>query len=316
MFDWIKKIKHQILHSIPVRTAVVVSKKIVLPGFDGQSVHDVARFFYEAIYHGAVLDRAAAISFKFLLAVFPAIIVLLSLIPYIPVDNLQDTIMVTAKSLMPHDAYSLIESTLENLISKKHSTLLSIGFILVLFFASNTIQAILDGLNSSYNLKQKQSSFHQRLISMGLIIALPILMALALIIMGLSGFIIDYLHINALLGSDLTYFGLKLLKWVLSISLILISISTLYNVANVNKKKWKFVSAGASLSTLGVIIVSVGFAYYVNNFGTYNKLYGSLGALLVTLMWIYINFITILVGFELNTSITRAEKQGKELFNS
>jgi membrane protein len=315
MKDWIEKIKQRILNSIAVRTAIVVSKKIVLPGFDGQSVYDVSRFFFEAIMRGSIPDRAAAISFKFLLAFFPAIIVLISLIPYIPVENLQDTVMHTAKNLMPQDAYGLIESTLENLLSKKYSTLISIGFILVLYFASNTIQAILDGLNASFNLSQRQSPIHQRLVSLGLLIALPIMMALALVIMGLSGFVINYLRINDLLGNYLTYYGLELLKWILSAGLILLSISTLYNVANVNKRQWRFISAGASLSTIGVIVVSLGFAYYVNNFGSYNKLYGSLGALLATLIWIYINFMTILVGFELNTSISKAHRLGQQLFN-
>lgn len=315
MKDWIEKIKQRILHSVAVRTAVVVSKKIVLPGFDNQSVYDVSRFFFEALSHGSIPDRAAAISFKFLLAFFPAIIVLISLIPYIPVDNLQETVMNTAENLMPQDAFGLIESTLENLLSKKYTTLISIGFIFVLYFASNTIQAILDGLNASYNLSQIRKPFQERLISLGLLIALPITMGLALLIMGLSGFVIDYLRINDLLGNYLTYYGLELLKWVLSAALILLSISTLYNVAHTNKRKWKFISAGASLSTAGVIIVSLGFAFYVNNFGNYNKLYGSLGALLVTLMWIYINFITILVGFELNTSISKAHRLGQQLFN-
>lgn len=315
MKDWIEKIKQRILNTTVVKSTVLVSRKIVLPGFDGQSLYDVSRFFFEAISHGSIPDRAAAISFKFLLAFFPAIIVLISLIPYIPVDNLQETVMNTAKNLMPQDAYGLIESTLENLLSKKYSTLISIGFIFVLYFASNTIQAILDGLNASYNLSQKRKPFQERLISLGLLIALPITMGLALIIMGLSGFVIEYLRINDLLGSSLTYYGLELLKWILSAALILISISTLYNVAHVNKREWKFISAGASLSTFGVIIVSLGFAFYVNNFGNYNKLYGSLGALLVTLMWIYLNFITILVGFELNTSISKAHRLGQELFN-
>jgi membrane protein len=315
MKEWIEKIKQRILGSVLVRTAVIISKKIVLPGFDGQSAYDVSRFFFEAITRGSIPDRAAAISFKFLLAFFPAIIVLISLIPYIPVENLQETVMHTAKELMPQDAYGLIESTLENLLSKKYSTLISIGFIFVLYFASNTVQSILDGLNASYNLTQNQRPIQQRLVSLGLLIALPITMALALVIMGLSGFVIDYLRINDLFGNYLTYYGLELLKWLLSASLIFLSISTLYNVANVNKRQWKFISAGASLSTIGVIIVSLGFAYYVNNFGNYNKLYGSLGALLVTLMWIYINFMTILVGFELNTSISKAQRLGQELFN-
>ncbi len=309
-----EKIKNYIVHSAVVQSSIALSKNIILPGFDGQSIFNVARFFYEAIARSSVLDRAAAISFKFILAIFPALIVLLTLIPYIPIDNFQESLMNFFQQLMPAEAYGLISETLDSLVNKKYSTLLSVGFILGLYFGSNTVQAILDGLQASYHIEKKYSNWKQRLISLGLIVSLPILTAVALFILAISGFILDYLHIHDLIGDDRTLFVLQIFKWFLSALLIMISISTLYNAASPGQGRWRLFSAGATLSTLGVLIVSAGFAFFVNNFGTYNKLYGSLGAVLVTLLWVYINFITILVGFELNTSIAKAKKYGRELF--
>lgn len=311
----IEKLQAKFLRSRFVRMIVVLSKKIVLPGFDGQNIFSVARFFYEAVTRSSIPNRAAAISFKFLLAIFPALIVLLTLIPYIPIDNFQDTILETFAILMPADAYNLIAETLDSLVNRKYSTLLSVGFLLGLYFGSNTVQAILDGLHASHHIEHYYSPLKQRLFSLGLVITLPILAALALLVMAISGFIFEYLHVTDLIGTELNLTVLKVLKWIVSAFLIMLSISFLYNVADVKRKRWKTFSAGATVSTLGVIIVSLGFAFFVNNFGTYNKLYGSLGALLVTLVWIYVNFIALLVGFELNTSISKARRYGQELYN-
>lgn len=308
----VKKIKIWFLKSSPVQALIAWSKRIVLPGFDGQSIFTVARFFYEALIHSSVLDRAAAISFKFILAIFPALIVVLTLIPFIPIDDFQETLLSFFQNLMPADAYNVISDTLNSLIKQKYSTLLSVGFVLGLYFGSNTVQAILDGLHASYHIQKRYSVWKQRLVSLGLVILLPILAAIALLLMGVSGFVLDYMHFREFFGSDLTITFLKILKWILSALVILLSISFLYNVADVGRRKWRVFSAGASLCTLGILIVSGGFAFFVNNFGTYNKLYGSLGAVLVTLIWIYANFITILIGFELNASISKAHKLGQE----
>lgn len=309
-----EKIKNKVLQSQPVQNGLELSKQIILPGFEGQSIYSVARFFYEAVTHSSVIDRAAAISFKFILAIFPALIVLLTLIPYIPIANFQDSLLAFFQQLMPADAYNIVADTLNSLINKKHSTLLSVGFLLGLYFGSNTVQAILDGLHASHNIEEKYSGWKQRLISLGLVIVLPILAAIALIVLGVGGVVLEYAHVKDVIGSRLTVTILQVLKWLLSALVIALSISFLYNVADVGKRKWRVFSAGANLSTIGVLIVSAGLAFFVNNFGTYNKLYGSLGAILVTLVWIFANFITILVGFELNTSISKARKQGQEIF--
>lgn len=311
----LEKLKTKFVQSVPVQTSITLAKKIVLPGFEGQSIFTVARFFFEAITHTSVLDRAAAISFKFMLAIFPALIVILTLIPFIPIENFQESLLHFFQNLMPAEAYELISETLNSLVNKKYSTLLSLGFILGLYFGSNTVQAILDGLHASHHIDTEYSVWKQRLISLGLVILLPIFSALALIIFGVGGYVIDYLHLQDLIGSTLTLVILEFMRWVLTILVIEITISFLYNVADLSKHRWRIFSAGANLSTFGVLLVSAGLAYFVNNFGTYNKLYGSLGAVLVTLVWIYANFITILIGFELNASISKARKHGKEIYN-
>lgn len=310
----LNKIKFRILRSAPVQSAIALSKQIVLPGFDQQNIYHVSRFFFEAVTKTSIPNRAAAISFKFLLAIFPALIVLLTLIPYIPIENFQESVLQLFAMLMPADAYNLIAETLDSLVNRKYSTLLSVGFLLGLYFGSNTVQAILDGLHASHHIDHYYSPFKQRLFSLALVVVLPILAALALVVMTLSGFILDYLHITELIGNQLTLFVLKVFKWIISAFLIMLAISFLYNIADVKRKRWKMFSAGATVSTLGIIVVSLGFAFFVNNFGTYNKLYGSLGALMVTLVWIYVNFIAMLVGFELNTSIAKARKHGQELY--
>src|SRR6056297_3524617 len=157
----VEKIKIWLLKSAPVQTLLTWSKRIVLPGFDGQSIFTVARFFYEALTQSSVLDRAAAISFKFILAIFPALIVLLTLIPYIPIDNFQETLLNFFKNLMPADAYGVVSDTLNSLINQKYSTLLSVGFLLGLYFGSNTVQAILDGLHASYHVQKQYSVWKQ-----------------------------------------------------------------------------------------------------------------------------------------------------------
>ncbi len=310
----IKRFKLRIYRSEFVQSGIALSKKIVLPGFDQQNIFHVSRFFYEAITRTSIPNRAAAIAFKFLLAVFPALIVILTLIPYIPIENFQDSVLQFFAMLMPADAYNLIAETLDSLVNRKHSTLLSVGFLLGLYFGSNTVQAILDGLHASHHIEQAYSPLKQRLFSLALVIILPILTAFALIVMTLSGFVLEYLHITDLIGSQRTVTFLNILKWIISAFLIMLAISFLYNVADVKRKRWKMFSAGATVSTIGIIVVSIGFAFFVNNFGTYNKLYGSLGGVMVTLMWIYFNFITMLVGFELNTSISKARKHGQELY--
>jgi membrane protein len=280
---------------------------------DGYSFWRFFSFTVEAFAKGKLATRAAAISFRLFLAFFPAIIVLLTLIPYVPVENFQQSLFDSIRFYFPGDTFSLFESTFEDLIHQKHSALLSVGFVLVLFYASNSINGILIGFNESYHLERKNHPIMMRVSSIILIFVLGFLMTLAVTLIVFSEVIFNYLHELGVIG-DRGYIPiLSLADWGISLLLIYAIVSTLYNVGARRKlRKWKFWNAGATVATVSFLLTSMGFAYFVNNFSSYNKLYGSLGSLLVLLIWLNVNCMIVLIGFDLNVSIRKAKRELSE----
>lgn len=289
-----------------VRIGKVIAMRLKPWGFEGLSLYSVAAFFIEGIQKGAIATRAAAISFRFFLAVFPVIIMLLSLIPIIPVEDFQENLFLSIKGFFPGDTFSLVESTVEDLVNKSHNTVFSIGFILSVFYASNSVNAILLGFNESYNIADKGNVLIIRLASVLLMLILGIFIFVAVVLIIFSGVAFDWLVGKGLVSQENVVL-LQLAKWVISLILIYMSITILYNVGDFEHRKWKTFSAGATLTTLLLILTSLGFAWFVNNFASYNKLYGSIGTFLLLLIWINLNSSILLIGFELNTSILKAK---------
>ncbi len=278
-------------------------------GFQGLSLLYVSRFFAEAIMKGQLATRASAISFRLFLAFFPAIIMLLTMIPYIPIANFQESLFDSIRGFFPGDTFSLFEETLDDLINQKHSGLLSIGFVLVIYYASNSINAILIGFNTSYHIDEKHHPVMMRIASIVLIFVLGFFMLLAVVLILFSGTAFEYLHQIGIIG-DRGYIPiLNFAKWIVSVALMYAIISTLYNFGARRKvRHFRFLNAGATFATFCFVMTSIGFAYFVSNFSSYNKLYGSLGTLLVLLIWLNINCVIILMGFELNASIKKAHR--------
>jgi membrane protein len=295
-----------------VQKSIAFLKSIKPWGFQGLSLWYVASFFVEGITKGSLGTRAAAISFRLFMAFFPGIILLLSLIPHIPIENFQDNLFDSIRGFFPGDTFSLFESTLDDLINKKHNALLSIGFILTIYYASNSINAILLGFNESYHIEERGHPIVMRVASIVLIFVLGIMMITAVTLIIFSGTAFDYLHSKGIIG-DRGYIPiLNFAKWVISLFLIYAVISTLYNVGNGRKRRrWRFFNVGSTFATIFFILTSIGFAYFVNNFAQFNRLYGSLGTLMVLLMWLNFNSMIILMGFDLNTSISKAKRTWK-----
>jgi membrane protein len=302
---WVKRI----LSLKGIKKAIQFLKQVKPPGFQGLSLWYVSSFFVEAVVKGQLATRASAISFRLFLAFFPAIIMLLTLIPFIPIDNFQASLFDSIRGFFPGDTFSLFEETLDDLINQKHSALLSLGFVLVIYYASNSINAILIGFNDSYHIEEKNHPVMMRIASIVLIFVLGFFMLLAVLIMVFSGTLFNYLHEIRIIG-DRGYLPiLNFAKWVVSVSLIYVIISTLYNVGVRRKlKNFRILNAGATLATLSFVVTSIGFAYFIENFSSYNKLYGSLGTLLVLLIWLNINCVIVLMGFDLNVSIRKARR--------
>jgi membrane protein len=306
-----KKITDKFLQFKPIEVVIRVSKKLVLPGFDGMPLYNVASFFFRDLWNGSINARASALSFSFFLALFPGILFFFTLIPYIPIHGFQDTLLVMLKGIIPKDAYNASLTTLEDIIKRPHGNLLSIGFIAALFFATSGITGIMDAFNNSIHIAESRSFFKQRLsaILLGLILSILIIITITLIIAGTA--FLDYLVKKGYLQSDFTYYVLIVSKWIIITAMFFFIISFLYYYAPAKHARFRFISAGSSLTTILFILTSLGFNFYISHFSQYNKLYGSIGALIIILMWIYINSIVLLLGFELNASIMNAKKRIK-----
>jgi membrane protein len=239
------------------------------------------------------------------LAIPPLLIVFLSVIPFVPIDNFQESIMIYLDRAMPGDTFSLVESTLDDLVNKKQETLISLSFLLTLFFSTNAVQALLDGFSHSYNLDKTHGIVLQYVRSFGLLFVFSLTIVLGVILITISGPVFQYLQDLDIIGGDVVVFFLEVAKWILVIVLFEIAISVLYRAGH--SGKWRAINAGASFATLGLIIVSSLFAWYVNNFGNYNKLYGSVGTVLVVMLWLYLNTIVLILGFEINAGIEKAK---------
>lgn len=294
-----KELIEKIRYSVPINFIRNTAKKIVLPGFEGMSLYEGTKFTLEAFMRSDIATKSASISFRLFIALFPTVILILSLVPYIPIDDFQENLIGQLFSILPDTAYQFISGTVEDLVMKKHTAVLSIGFILTLYYASNMINAILNTLSSSYQIEVKRNPIKQRLISFILMIAISVLMLSGFAIIFFGEAYLDFVVSDWEDMGDFAKVAISIVKYIAVILLFIIAISTLYNVALIERKKWKIISSGASLATLGIILASLGFSYFVNNFGAYNKLYGSIGSLIVFLISINVSSTILIVGFEL-----------------
>lgn len=213
--------------------------------------------------------------------------------------------------VLPHDAFELMEHTLDDLINRKQQTLISLSFLLLLFYSSNAIAAILDGFSHSYHDTRDHGLVMQYVLSFGLMVVLSLLVVVGVGLIAFSGPVLSHLRRIELIDNSFTVFIIEVLKWIIVVLLFQTGISLLYRAGT--KGKWSAFNAGATFATVGLIIVSSLFAWFVNSFGSYNKLYGSVGSILVVMLWFYFNNIVLLVGFEINTSIQQAKGKNIQL---
>jgi membrane protein len=297
--------------SKPVRFVENFAHSIVFPGFNGMSLYDVIVFFIRGIQKGAITSRASSFSFNFFLAVFPAIIFFFTIIPYIPIAGFQDTLLELLRDFIPEKVYGAVEETLFDIIKRPHGGLLSVGFILAMYFSTNSINSLIESFNQTYHTIETRSAFKQRLVSILLVLILSVLVIVAIVLMIVGPIVLRFLVSKDIFHNDFTLRLIIIGKWIIVVALFFFAFSFLYYLAPAKRSRFHFISAGSTLATLLTILTSVGFNYYANNFIRYNSLYGSIGTLMIVMLWIYFNAIIVLVGFELNASIYRARDERK-----
>lgn len=293
-----------------------ISRKIVLPGFEGLSLYDVSVFFIRGVTKGTLSIRASSFSYSFFLALFPAIIVMFTIIPYIPINHFQDTLMELMREFIPQKAYIAVEGTLFDIVKQHHGGLLSLGFILALYFSTSGIHSLIQSFNQTYHTIETRSWIRIRIVSLFLSLVLSFLLFLAITLITFGPMVLRYIDQRGWLGASSLFYILYFGKWLITIALLFFAFSFLYYFAPAKRRHFRFISAGSTLSTFLTILTSIGFNFYVNNFSKYNTLYGSIGTLMIVLVWIYFNAFIVLLGFELNASIFNAKKgKGKALYN-
>ncbi len=300
------------LYSTSNRRVIRWSQRIVLPGFEGFSLYHISRFFFLALQQGQIVTRASAIAFKLFLAFFPAMIMLLTLIPFIPITDFQAMLLANFKAMLPNEVYAFIEGLLHDLVVKKHSTLLSVSTITGLYLASNSMDAILDGFSASYHVTRWHGALKQRLLSLGLLVALTVMMVIAMALLSLSSWAISLINDSGYVLSQLEHYGLLAVKWGVTMLMILVSISLLYNAGDPNARRFRLITPGAILAVALTLLLSQALVFFFGHITDYNALYGSIGAILAVQLWIYFNMIVLLIGFELNASISRARLDSSE----
>ncbi len=288
------------------RRAISRAKQISLPGFESIPIYDVVVFFVRGIQRGALTTRASSIAFHFALASLPLIIYLFTLIPHIPISNFQEGLMSMVESMLPSNVFQLLESTLRDMFIKRRALQL-FGILIALYFATNAINVLIVAFNNTYHAIETRSWMERRAIAAFLVIIMFILMVTAISLIIFSRSAINLLEDKEIIQKSLTLYIFRIGKWIVIIALIYSALSFLYWLGPSRKMKWKFYSAGSSLASVLVILTSLIFSFIINNFGQFNRFYGSIGTLMVILLWLYFNSIALLIGFELNASIKGAK---------
>lgn len=259
----------------------------------------VLGFFMVKLPDEAITTKASAIAFNFFIALVPAFIVLFSLIPYIPIDNLQEEIMAFMESAIPLYAFETISDTLKDVVSVKRGGLLSLTFVITIYFASNGFSALLAALDPS------GSFWEQKLKSFGLMFLVTLLVVVGVSISILSELVYVYFEERIAQLSGFENASLTVLKWLMLVLLTYVSVALMYYTGTPKSQRLSFFSPGASLSTVTILLISFGYGYYVENFAEYNRFYGSLGALIFTMLWMYFCALVLMIWHVYNMSHAR-----------
>lgn len=295
------------------------TKVMILPGFSPLPVYTVASFFFQEIGKDELVNKATSLAYNFMLAIFPAIIFIFTLIPYVPIDHFQDQLMNLIALVLPVEAYDAVKTTLLDIVSNQNSKLLSFGFLLALIFSTNGVHTLMQAFNKSSLITETRPWLKQRFVALNLTVLISFALIFGLIIMTIGESVLEFLKTELRFKDSFWLHVINLGRWFILVVVYFFTISILYRYGPANAKKWRFFSAGSWMATILAVITFWGFSYYINNFGNYNKLYGSIGTLIVLMIWLYLNSLIILVGFELNASIDLSKRSiriVKPQFNS
>lgn len=293
-----------------IEKIVNLGKRIKVPGLEGMTFYDLLYMYIVGIVRGGLTSRAGGISYSFFMAIFPFMLFMLTLIPYIPVEGFQDSFMEMISEAVPSKTYNAVVPILEDIAKNKYGGLLSFGFLVSIFLMTNGVNAIFGGFEYSYHVTEVRSVVKGYIVSLGTSLLMSVLLILTVVVTILFKFGLDFLIQKGWLSDPFLWLGN--IRYLIFIFMIFTTVSLLYYFGTKEGKESSFFSAGAILTTVLYILTFYAFGIYVDKFAKYNELYGSIGTLLIMMLFIWLNSIILLLGFELNASMNKLRQSSKE----
>ncbi|HSM62350.1 MAG TPA: YihY/virulence factor BrkB family protein [Gillisia sp.] len=286
------------------------TSKVRLPGLEGLTLHDLWVIYSRGIIEGTFSTRASSIAFSFFMALFPFLLFVLNLIPYIQfIDDFQLQFLVFMDSLLPPTTSEFFDDVFYDIASTPRGGLLSVTFILSIFLMTNGVNSIFTGFEYSYHTNTNRSIIRQYVVAIGVSIIMALLLLITVILAVYLTYAVDDIsQLGIFKGRSLSP---KLVKYTAFILLIYTAVATLYYSGTREGRQARFFSVGALFTTVLILLTTYLFGLYIENFSRYNELYGSIGALLVLMVYIWLNSNILLLGFELNASLLKMKKNSK-----
>lgn len=295
------------LLKIPIlRELVKLLKKIKVPGLEGLSLYDVLEMYVIGIIRGALTSRAGGIAFSFFMALFPFALFILTLIPYIQIEGFQEGFLSFVNHALPPNTSESVDLVIKDIANNKYGGLLSFGFVLSIFLMTNGVNSLFGGFEYTYHKLQTRNIIRQYLVSMAVSIFLALLLMITVAIIIYFEVAIQDLKNKGFVSDDL--FWMETGRYIIIIAMLFTAVALFYYYGTKEGKKISFFSAGAILTTLLILLNFYIFDIYIKKFSRYNELYGSIGTLLILMLFIWLNAIILLLGFELNATIIRLKK--------
>jgi membrane protein len=298
------RISQFVVSTAPFRALYRVTDRIVLPGFDGLSLYTVGRFLIKEIRVNKLNVRGAAVTYNFIMAMPPTLLFLCSLIPYLPVRGLQDSIFEILKIITSNnpESYKTLSGIVVDFLNNERRDILSIGILFTLFFSSNGMMGLMRSFDRQSSLYKRRSAFRRRWTAIKLTLLVLLVAIITMAALVLQTRMINHL-LEEWLSSATAVIAIKFFSLLLVTLLVFLSICLIYRYGPSLTHRWHFISAGAVFATIMCVVLTIVFFFLVDNVIQYNKVYGSIGTIMAFMVWLFLNTQVILLGFELNISI-------------
>lgn len=296
-----------------LKNMLLKAEHITLPGFQGKSLYDVGKLFFQGLRKGYIADRAAGVAFNFFTALFPMLLMIFTLIPYIPIENFQENLLHYAEMIVPPEIWNLLSDTITYIITHKSGNLLSIGFILSLYFGTNGVNSLFNAFHRSYHEFTSASNWlKQRWHALLILISVLFMITVGIAILGFGNKLINMMMTYSPIASKFLYYLFQTVRIFLAGIVLMATIAMTYYFATIKNRKFVLFSPGTILSSFLIMATMWGFSFFISNFSRYNVLYGSLGTILILTLFLYLNSMFLLIGFEINMSINKAKGTRRE----